>query len=106
MGIRVKIELAVKNVGTRPGSDVVEVYVGEPAAAQEPPSQLKGFAKVSLQAGEQKHVTVALPVKSLAWWNDRSHRWELSAGNYEFKIGESSRDFRLHAQMSLEAASF
>jgi beta-glucosidase len=105
-GDTVKIELAVKNVGTRPGSDVVQVYVGEPAVAEEPPSQLKGFAKVSLQPGEQKHVTIALPVKSLAWWNDRSHRWELSAGNYEFKIGESSRDFPLHAQMTLEAASF
>ncbi len=105
-GDSVKIVLAVKNVGSRPGSDVVQVYVGEPAAAEEPPSQLKGFAKVSLQAGEQKHVTIPLPVKSLAWWNDRSHRWELSAGNYEFKIGESSRDFRLHARISLEAASF
>jgi beta-glucosidase len=105
-GDTVKIELAVKNVGTRPGSDVVQVYVGEPAAAEEPPSQLKGFAKVALHAGEQKHVTIALPVKSLGWWNDRSHRWELSAGNYEFKIGESSRDFRLHGHVLLEAASF
>jgi beta-glucosidase len=105
-GDTLKIELAVKNVGTRPGSDVVQVYVGEPAAAEEAPSQLKGFAKVALRAGEQKHVTIALPVKSLAWWNDHSHRWELSAGNYEFKIGESSRDFRLHGHLSLEAASF
>ena len=64
-GDTVKIELTVKNVGTRQGSDVVQIYVGEPAAAEEPPSQLKGFAKVSLQPSEQKQVTIALPVKSL-----------------------------------------
>jgi beta-glucosidase len=102
----VRIELTVKNVGSRPGSDVVQVYVGEPAAAEEPPSQLKGFAKVSLQPNERKHVTIAVPVKTLALWSERNHNWELSAGNYEIKVGESSRDFRLHGQVSLQGASF
>jgi len=102
----VKIELTVKNVGSRPGSDVVQVYVGEPAAAEEPPSQLKGFAKVSLQPNERKHVTIAVPIKALAAWSERNHKWELASGNYEIKVGESSRDFRLHGQMSLKAASF
>ena len=101
-----KIELTVKNVGSRPGSDVVQVYVGEPAAAEEPPSQLKGFAKVSLQPNERKHVTIAVPIKALAAWSEQDHKWELAAGNYEIKVGESSRDFRLHGQMSLKAASF
>jgi beta-glucosidase len=105
-GDSVKIELTVKNVGSRPGSDVVQVYVGEPAEAEEPPSQLKGFVKISLQPNERKHVTIAVPVKSLASWSERSHKWELSPGAYEVKIGESSRDFRLHGQVSLEAASF
>ena len=100
------IELTVKNVGSRPGSDVVQVYVGEPAAAEEPPSQLKGFAKVSLQPNERKHVTIAVPIKALASWSEQDHKWVLSAGNYEIKVGESSRDFRLHGQMSLKAASF
>ena len=105
-GDRVKIELAVKNIGTRRGSDVVQVYVGEPAAAKEPPSQLKGFAKVSLRPGERKQVTIALTVKSFASWSEGSHGWELLPGTYDFKVGESSRDFLLHGQMTLEAASF
>ena len=105
-GDTMNIELTVKNVGSRPGSDVVQVYVGEPAAVEEPPSQLKGFAKVSLQPNERKHVTIAVPVKALASWSEQDHKWELSAGNYEIKVGESSRDFRLHGRMSLQAASF
>jgi beta-glucosidase len=105
-GDTVRAELTVKNVGSRQGSDVVQVYVGEPAAAEEPPTQLKGFAKVSLQPGEQKRVTITLPTKSLAYWSERSHRWELPAGTYEFKAGESSRSFALQGHISLAAATF
>jgi hypothetical protein len=51
-------------------------------------------------------VTIALPVKSLAAWSERSHLWELSAGTYEIKAGESSRSFPLQGHISLTAASF
>jgi hypothetical protein len=105
-GNTVNLELMVKNVGTRSGFDVVQVYVEEPAGAEEPPSQLKGFAKVNLQPGERKQVTITLPVKSLAWWSEGSRRWELSPGTYEFKVGESSRDFQLRGHLSLAAESF
>ena len=103
-GDTVNVSLSVKNVGSRQGFDVVEVYVGEPAEAGEPPSQLKGFTKVSLQPGEQKQVTLAIPVKSLSAWSDRDHGWRLSAGTYEFKVGESSRTFRLRGQLRLQPA--
>ncbi len=102
----VMIALGVKNEGKRRGSDVVQVYVGEPGTATEPPWQLKGFAKVSLQPGEEKQVTIALPVKSLAWWSEKNHNWELSPGSYEFRAGESSRDVRVHGRMALKAATF
>ena len=105
-GDAVTVELTVSNAGERSGSDVVQVYVEEPAAAQEPPSQLKGFAKVSLQPGEKKRVTIAVPIQSLSWWNEQGHGWELSSGSYEFKAGESSRDIRLRDHLSLAAASF
>ena len=94
--------ISVANSGSRPGSDVVQVYVGEPADADEPPSQLKGFAKVSLQPGERQQLTIAIPVKSLSAWSERDHAWRLAAGTYEFKVGESSRDFRLHGQLQLQ----
>ena len=102
----VTIELTVRNIGERRGSDVVQAYVGEPAAAAEPPSQLKGFAKVDLKQGEEKRVTIAVPVGSLSWWNEQTHHWEMPAGSYEFKVGASSRDVRLHDRLSLPAASF
>ena len=105
-GDTVTAEVTVKNTGTRQGSDVVQIYVGAPAAAEEPPSQLKGFARIKLQPGELKRVTIALPMKSLASWSERSHRWELAEGTYEFKAGESSRALPLQGHISLSAASF
>jgi beta-glucosidase len=104
-GAAVNVSLIVKNVGSQPGSEVVQVYVGEPTEADEPPSQLKGFAKVTLQPGEQKQVEIAIPVKPLSAWDERIHAWHVSAGTYEFKVGESSRDFKLREELRMQAAA-
>jgi beta-glucosidase len=101
-GETVKVSVWIKNVGSREGSDVVQLYVEEPSEADEPPSQLKGFTKVSLKPGEEKQLTVAVPVKSLSAWSQKEHAWRLPAGMYRFKVGESSRDFRLHDQLQLQ----
>jgi beta-glucosidase len=105
-GGTVNVSVWVGNVGSREGSDVVQVYVGEPSEADEPPSQLKGFAKVSLKPGEEKQLTIAIPVKLLSAWSEKEHAWRLSAGRYEFKVGESSRDFRLRGQLQLQSAIY
>jgi beta-glucosidase len=103
-GDNVKVALTVTNTGARAGSDVVEVYVGEPAEATEPPSQLKGFEKVSLQPGEHKAVTIAIPLDTLATWNEKKHGWRLVPGLYEFKVGESSRNLGLTGKLEIKAA--
>src|SRR5207253_2257751 len=45
------VSFTVTNTGKRQGSEVAQVYVGAPAASGEPPKQLKGFQKVSLEPG-------------------------------------------------------
>ena len=85
---------------------MVQVYVEEPSEAAEPPSQLKGFAKASLKPGEETQLTIAVPKKSLSYWSEKEHAWRLSAGTYDFKVGESSRDFRLHEQLRLQSAKY
>ena len=45
------VSVKVKNTGSRAGAEVAQVYVEFPASAGEPPLQLKGFDKVSLQPG-------------------------------------------------------
>ncbi len=76
----VSISVAVKNVGSRAGSDVVQVYVADPKEAAEPPSQLKGFAKVRLAPGESKTVSIEIPVNRLTAWSEEAHAWKLWKG--------------------------
>jgi beta-glucosidase len=93
----IAVQLTVKNTGARAGSDVVEVYVEEPSEAQEPPSQLKGFEKVSLRPGESRKLTIRIPVDELAVWSERTQAWKLFAGDYKIKVGESSRKIAFSA---------
>jgi beta-glucosidase len=97
----VVLTATVRNTGTRKGSDVVQVYVGEPEDAHEPPSQLKGFEKVSLEAGESKPVQIEIPLERLAAWSDETHGWKLSKGPYTFKLGESSRKLLLQSAIEI-----
>jgi beta-glucosidase len=55
----VTVSADVTNTGHRSGSDVVQLYVGDPssAAVPEPPNQLQGFQKVALGPGQTRRVT-------------------------------------------------
>jgi beta-glucosidase len=84
----------VTNTGSRPGAEVVELYVSDPPAAQEPPDQLKGFEKVFLKPGESKTVTISLNEESFSSWDEQSRAWKVFPGTYTVSVGGSSRDLR------------
>ncbi len=57
----------VSNTGSHAGTDIVPVYVHQPVSAVVvPPQRLVGFARVTLNAGQSKTVSVAFPVSTLA----------------------------------------
>ena len=97
----IAVSVAVRNTGKRKGTDVAQVYVSDPGSATEPPSQLKGFQKVSLNAGESKTIRVDIPLDSLSAWDEEVHSWKLWNGTYMFKVGENSRKFVLESSMEL-----
>jgi beta-glucosidase len=92
---QVKIHVNVTNTGQRAGAEVVQLYVGLPKAAGEPPKQLKGFEKVDLKPGETKPVGFTLSPQDLSYWNTRTHGWTVPQGNYRIMVGTSSRDIAL-----------
>ena len=72
-------------------------YLGFPAAAGEPPLQLKGFVKTSVLApGEEKTVTFDLDARSVSIWDVDTHQFTVVPGTYTAVVGASSRDHRLH----------
>lgn len=63
------MELDVTNTGQREGADVAQAYVAYPSDADEPPKQLRGFAKVKLRTHETRHVTMTLSGQALSIWD-------------------------------------
>jgi beta-glucosidase len=87
-------KLKVTNSGTRAGAEVVQLYVGFPASAGEPPWQLKAFEKVRLEPGQSKDVAFRLPSRAFASWDEAAKAWKTHAGAYQVAVGSSSRDLR------------
>jgi beta-glucosidase len=77
------------------------MYVGFPAAAQEPPRQLKGFEKVSLKPGESRTVSFSLDRDALSAWDESIHGWKEHAGAYTVEVGRSSRDLALKGTFTI-----
>ena len=89
----VEVATMVTNVGDRPGSEVVQVYVQPPASdVSRPVRQLAGFTKVHLAAGEQQVVHVELTPRSLAHWDTAARCWRVVDGPHTLWVGRSSRD--------------
>ena len=95
----VKVAFDVANTGTRAGAEVAQVYVAAPAEAGEPPKQLKDFAKVSLNAGETRRVTITLDRRAFSIRDIATNRWTLLPGQYQIFAGTSSRDLPLQASV-------
>src|SRR6266704_2526026 len=94
------VSFTVTNTGSRVGAEIAQVYLGLPASIGEPPKRLVGWAKVELEPGESKEVSVTLnpdaASRPLSYWNvDNANGWEVAHGTYEVSVGASSRDIRL-----------
>jgi beta-glucosidase len=97
----VTISVDVTNTGGRNGSEVVQAYVGDPPAANEPPRQLKGLSKVALAPGQTKRVSVQLDSSSFSHWEPGRGQWVASPGEYKIWLGDSSRDLPLERGVTL-----
>ncbi|MBO0805090.1 MAG: glycoside hydrolase family 3 C-terminal domain-containing protein [Nocardiopsaceae bacterium] len=86
----VRVSAVVTNTGSRAGSDVAQLYTGDPPSTGEPPRQLEGFQKVTLQPGQSKRVSFTLTPAQLSWWDDSANGWTQSPGRYQVYVGDSS----------------
>jgi beta-glucosidase len=97
----VRVSFDVTNTGRRAGAEVAQVYVAAPSSAGEPPRQLKGFAKVNLQPGQTRRVTLTLDRRAFAAWDTAARRWTTARGRYQILVGDSSRDQPLRASVAV-----
>jgi beta-glucosidase len=85
-----RISATITNVGSRAGSDVVQLYVGDPASTGEPPRSLQGFSRVTLAPGRSARVSFTVTPQQLSWWSDSANGWTESTGTYRVYVGDSS----------------
>jgi beta-glucosidase len=97
----VTVAATVTNTGSVAGSDVAQLYVGDPAATGEPPKQLKGFQRVTLNPGASTRVTFTVGTHDFAYWNETSHGWTSPAGTYQVYVGDSSRSLPLTGSVTV-----
>ena len=86
----VRVSATVTNTGRRAGSDVAQLYLGDPASSGEPPRQLGGFQRVDLAPGASARVSFTLTPQQMSWWSDSANGWTQTAGTYSVSVGDSS----------------
>lgn len=92
----------ITNSGARAGTAVAQLYVASPAGAvPRPPKELKGFARITLQPGETKRVTIPVGLRSLAYYDVSGHDWRADQGTYKLLVGNSSADTPLSGAITL-----
>lgn len=101
-----EVSATVKNVGTRAGKEVVQLYVSpkNPEFVR-PEKELRAFEKIALDPGESRKVTFTLDKRAFAYWNVTLHDWHVVSGEYEILIGKSSRDIMLQKKVRIESGA-
>lgn len=97
MGQKGKITLSVEvsNSGKRKGSEVVQLYIGDPAASiARPVKQLKGFQKIELEVGESRVVKFVID-DSLLGFYDGEGNYILESGLFRVMVGPNSEELEV-----------
>ncbi|NAZ86649.1 glycoside hydrolase family 3 C-terminal domain-containing protein [Kineococcus indalonis] len=98
-----RVSVTVTNTGDVAGTETVQVYVHDPeSSAYRPEQELKGFARLTLAPGESGTATLELDRRAFASWHTAAGRWVVEGGEFEVRVGASSRDVRQRASITLE----
>ena len=86
-----RLSVPLTNTGTRPGEEVVQVYIRRVADANGPLKSLRAFRRVALKAGESTTVEIPLSRKSFECFDESTNTMRTLPGDYELMYGNSSR---------------
>ena len=100
-GEKVTITMDVKNSGSRAGTEVVQLYINDVVASlTRPVKELKGFKRISLDAGETARVSFDLGINQLGFYN-RDMKYIVEPGEIKIMLGSSSDDIRLEGKFEI-----
>jgi beta-glucosidase len=100
-GDDLELVVTVRNTGSRPGREVVQAYLAGPPDAATPPRVLAAFGAVTAPPGTSAEVTLHVPARAFARWNEDANGWAWPPGQFTVHVGRSSRDLRLSVPVRL-----
>lgn len=99
----ITISCEIRNDGSREGDEVVQLYLcDEFASIPRPVKELKGFKRIQLKPGEQRHIIFQLDSRQLAFY-DENMELVLEPGKFKVMVGSSSEDIRLSGSFEVVA---
>lgn len=103
---QIQVSVDITNTGAVTGQEIVQLYVKNALCEESrPEKELKNFAKVSLEPGETKTITLELDQRSFAYYHTEIHDWFAPSGDYEILLAASSRDIRQKLSLHLESTT-
>jgi beta-glucosidase len=104
----VNVSFRIKNIGSFPGKEIVQLYIRENIPIIErPPKELKRFKKVFLNTQEEIEIEFTLNKRSFAYYNVYNKDWVVNSGEFTILIGKSSRniilDKTIHVQSTIKS---
>lgn len=96
-----KLSFDLTNSGSVDATEIVQIYLSPlERSAKLRPIQLQGFGRVELAAGQTKKVEFLMSPQQLGYY--AMGEWNIDPGRYMIKVGASSADIRLEAEITLE----
>jgi beta-glucosidase len=95
------VSVNVTNTGKRAGDEVVQLYIHDQVASiTRPIKELRGFARIRLEAGDTKQVSFKIGPADLAL-HDRDMKKVVEPGKFDLMVGASSADIRQRAVLEV-----
>lgn len=97
----IHISCKIKNTGKTKGDEVVQLYLRDEISSVTTYTKvLRGFERISLEAGEEQTVHFRLRPQDLGLW-DKNMNFRVEPGSFKVMLGASSTDIRLHGQFEI-----
>jgi beta-glucosidase len=94
------VTFRVRNTGARAGAEVAQVYVGDvQASVPRPVKELKGFARLVLEPGQEQETTVTLDRRAFAFFDVARQEWVVEPGEFRIWVGSSAQEMRLEGKL-------
>ena len=89
----VEARVTVTNTGSCAGTEVVQLYIGDPVAqGVRPYKELRGFERIELAAGESREVVFILDADRMGYYEPYKLTWAMERGDIDVMIGRNCED--------------